>query len=580
LHFEPDNSFLYLPYFDQGEDFFSVPIETLVITFALKFCGVRNIKIRFLQCLGDNRVSTKISRDLDLDYIIEAREGTPREVLACRLPVWFLPNQRTCIAGLCSVVRYTFRLAHWHEELKICKTLLGFQQGCLSAPQEVSTWTKFCEVDIHKPLEDLNTGVLHSLPEDISKFESHLKQPVRMHNIRDKMQKSGKVNPVLENGVEVVVDNGEKVDPIEVYARTEHVFAEGPEMLVSDILIYPIFFILHKKFNLVKFFPNIQDWFENVSATNAINVMENIVVDIEEDPRYMDLPPAKVPEESLYKCDPNRNKQSAKMYTKQSDINKALDWWAESGIDNLQQYEVEGTNQLVWEDLPKLVHPLAGSLPPDRLQRKCGQLSSLAVPLASLARPGHTLVDFCSGGGHLGLLVAHLAPDSTVHMVENKEESLARARERGVELEATNVWFFQCNLEYYVGSFDIGSSLHACGVATDLVILKCTQNKAAFVCCPCCYGGVQTLENIGYPRSDKFVGQGVIEDSYFVLAHSADQTHAGGEKCEQGRLCMDIVDTDRGLAVREKGYTVTLSKLEPRDCTPKNNILIGVPSDF
>ena len=31
-------------------------------------------------------------------------------------------------------------------------TLLFPQQGCLSAPQEVSTWTKFCEVDIHNPL--------------------------------------------------------------------------------------------------------------------------------------------------------------------------------------------------------------------------------------------------------------------------------------------------------------------------------------------------------------------------------------------------------------------------------------------
>ena len=25
-------------------------------------------------------------------------------------------------------------------------------QSCLSAPQEVSTWTKFCEVDIQNPL--------------------------------------------------------------------------------------------------------------------------------------------------------------------------------------------------------------------------------------------------------------------------------------------------------------------------------------------------------------------------------------------------------------------------------------------
>jgi hypothetical protein len=34
-------------------------------------------------------------------------------------------------------------------------------------------------------------------------------------------------------------------------------------------------------------------------------------------------------------------------------------------------------------------------------------------------------------------------------MVENKEESLARARERGVQLELNNVWFYQSNMDYY-----------------------------------------------------------------------------------------------------------------------------------
>ena len=66
------------------------------------------------------------------------------------------------------------------------------------------------------------------LPEDISRFEAHLKQPVRMHNIREKMQKSGKLeNIVIENNVEVVKqNNGVNVDPINIYAKTQHVFAE------------------------------------------------------------------------------------------------------------------------------------------------------------------------------------------------------------------------------------------------------------------------------------------------------------------------------------------------------------------
>ena len=65
------------------------------------------------------------------------------------------------------------------------------------------------------------------LPSDISRFESHLKQPVRMHNIREKMQKSGKFQPIItQNNAEVIIENGVSVDPINVYAKTQHVYAE------------------------------------------------------------------------------------------------------------------------------------------------------------------------------------------------------------------------------------------------------------------------------------------------------------------------------------------------------------------
>ena len=133
------------------------------------------------------------------------------------------------------------------EKLQLCYDLLGFQQGCLSAPQEVSTWTKFCEVDIHNPLvqllkEDEDSLAKH-LPEDISRFESHLKQPVRMHNIREKMQKSGMVeNIVIENTSEKVEENGVRVDPINVYAKTQHVFAEVSSILSVKINSFLLLF--------------------------------------------------------------------------------------------------------------------------------------------------------------------------------------------------------------------------------------------------------------------------------------------------------------------------------------------------
>ena len=39
---------------------------------------------------------------------------------------------------------------------------------------------------------------------------------------------------------------------------------------------------------------------------------------------------------------------------------------------------------------------------------------------------------------------------------------------------------------------------------------------------------------------------------------------------------MDIVDSDRGHEAIERGYEVKLTKLQPRTCTPKNNLLIGL----
>lgn len=40
---------------------------------------------------------------------------------------------------------------------------------------------------------------------------------------------------------------------------------------------------------------------------------------------------------------------------------------------------------------------------------------------------------------------------------------------------------------------------------------------------------------------------------------------------------MELVDKDRLEHARERGYHVELLSMEPRDCTPKNNLLIGVP---
>ena len=51
----------------------------------------------------------------------------------------------------------------------------------------------------------------------------------------------------------------------------------------------------------------------------------------------------------------------------------------------------------------------------------------------------------------------------------------------------------------------------------------------------------------------------------------------GRDKADaRARLCMAVIDTDRLRALREEhGYEVS-AHLMPRECTPKNHILVGV----
>lgn len=43
-------------------------------------------------------------------------------------------------------------------------------------------------------------------------------------------------------------------------------------------------------------------------------------------------------------------------------------------------------------------------------------------------------------------------------------------------------------------------ALHACGVATDMVIEHCIKTRASFVTCPCCYGFIQNTSKFNFPK--------------------------------------------------------------------------------
>jgi len=156
-------------------------------------------------------------------------------------------------------------------------------------------------------------------------------------------------------------------------------------------------------------------------------------------------------------------------------------------------------------------------------------------------------------------------------MVDNKEASIGQARKRLAQLKLPNATLVQSNLDYFIRRFDLGVALHACGVATDLVLDKCRATRASFVLCPCCYGNLALDMPVSYPRSRLFYQRGITPSDHSLLARLADHVTA------TGRSAMAAVDLDRAAVALEDGYRVTLTKLKPDSCSPKHDLLIGMP---
>ncbi|XP_064366624.1 glutathione S-transferase C-terminal domain-containing protein isoform X2 [Dromaius novaehollandiae] len=234
---------------------------------------------------------------------------------------------------------------------------------------------------------------------------------------------------------------------------------------------------------------------------------------------------------------------------------------------------------LDWNSLPAAVSPGEGKMSRDRALRKQQQLNNLLAVVKKLAKPGDVIVDFCSGGGHVGIVLAHMMPSCQVVLIENKELSLIRAKDRSDELGLNNIWFIQANLDYFNGTFNIGVALHACGVATDMVIEHCIKAQAAFVICPCCYGFIQNTVKFTYPQSHQFK-EILSYKEHMILCRFADQTavQLPPERRLIGKQCMGLVDLDRAWAAEGRNYSVQVISMEPESCSPKNNMLVGTPA--
>ena len=223
-----------------------------------------------------------------------------------------------------------------------------------------------------------------------------------------------------------------------------------------------------------------------------------------------------------------------------------------------------------------------GKLPEKRVERKCQQLENFLFLIKSLVTretfaKNATIVDFCSGGGHLGILVAFFYPNFKIILIDNKEESLANATKRIKELKLMNIVIYKANLSNFIGNFDLGIAVHACGSSTDMIINSCIKSNASVIISPCCYGAIKSNESIKYPLSREYKhAMKCLDFKHCALTNYSDRTEKNKKYENMAFTCMELVDTDRILYLKQKGYKlVYLTRLLPEKCTLKNNVIVA-----
>ena len=126
-------------------------------------------------------------------------------------------------------------------------------------------------------------------------------------------------------------------------------------------------------------------------------------------------------------------------------------------------------------------------------------------------------------------------------------------------------------VESHATPFDIGLALHACGVATDLVIDRCLEARAALVLAPCCIGMLAREHHFKHrPRSRRYADALTAEEMRLISAHS-DCTVRGADSHSATdflrRECRRTVDDDRLALCEEAGYRAARFTMTPFACT-------------
>lgn len=247
----------------------------------------------------------------------------------------------------------------------------------------------------------------------------------------------------------------------------------------------------------------------------------------------------------------------------------------------------------------------------------------------TLGTEPYTIVDFGGGSGHLAIPLALLVPQCRVVVVDLSARSLALMHHKVSKgytetnfvvdipmktskqpplaesnsvpatlqqcLGIPNLYSWHGPVHSYTGRIDMAVALHLCGEATDVVLRMAGRQRASIIVAPCCVGKLSTRTHnpyiyqatgrnqptIQYPQSRYFQNRfrGKIDD-WDYLAQAADYSSTPEEsrtpRNASRRTAKALLEMDRQLYLEETfGYCTTLTRMDPWEATPKNDILLA-----
>ncbi|XP_029114640.1 glutathione S-transferase C-terminal domain-containing protein [Scleropages formosus] len=604
---------LYLDVSGHGEESV-LPLHSSIVLFVLSYCESKSFRVFLVPSQASDGQPWRGRVPAVLGASQVRRQDLPLLARSCRLPAAMEAAGGFCRAGLAVVLRHILQRACEAEPgRKDVLALLGFKKTCLKACAEVSQWTRLCELSIPLAVEEfLQRPSVRDfpVPDALLQLERKLGEPVKVHNDdkvrRQKLHSQRSSNPD-PGGVAAarVADESElraamsKLSADEVHPpatrgpsdirkvkttelpQLEHVFAEGLYFTLTDLVLLPCVHnylraLEHHNAARLQEIPLLLRWYHRVQEVPGVRrAARDCGIGFFGPQAQSSAPPAVEPRCS----EEEQGSRESAPGTFVGGPRPTLTKLKEGGIEPVFCPHPCPSWTLDWDNLPAAVDPAEGKMSSVRAARKRQQLNNLVAMVTRLTRPGDTVVDFCSGGGHVGIVLAYTLPQCQVVLIENKEESLVRARSRCTALGLKNVGFVQANLDYFTGPFQIGVALHACGVATDMVLEHCIRAGAAFAVSPCCYGFVQNTLKFCFPRSKRF-SDTLSYKEHMILCRFADQTapQLPPDRRLIGKQCMGLVDLDRAWAAEASGYSVEVMTMEPESCSPKNNMLVGLPA--